>query len=79
MIATARDHKTSQTVSGVYLKAGHWAASTVHAFRHWTGETTLKTWCGIEANLADGARHTTEIINCVQCGQASLIGMRADT
>ena len=73
MIATARDKKTSAQTSGVMLKPGHWASAPIHSFRSWTGETELQTWCGLKANMADGARLTTEIVSCVQCAQASLV------
>lgn len=70
-----RDQKTSSETSGVWIKPGHWASVTVHAFWRWTGETALLTWCGLEANMADGARLTTDTITCVQCAQASLRGV----
>ncbi|MCC7369676.1 MAG: hypothetical protein IT306_14700 [Chloroflexi bacterium] len=76
MSAYERDQKTSRTVSGVWVKAGHWASSTVHAFRRWTGETELVTWCGISVNLADGGAHTRDHITCLQCPQASLQAFR---
>lgn len=76
MIATERDQKTSQQTSGVMLKPGHWASAPIHSFQRWTGETELLTWCGLTANTADQARLTREIINCVQCGQASLTAVR---
>lgn len=76
MTTSARDHKTSATASGVRVKAGHWASSTVHAFWRWTGETTLSTWCGIEVNLADGGAHTRDHITCLQCPQASMQAFR---
>lgn len=72
MTATARDRKTARERAGVRVKADHWASSTVHAFHRWTGETTLLTWCGIEVNLADGGAFTPDLINCLQCPQASL-------
>jgi hypothetical protein len=77
MIATARDHKTSQQTSGVILKPGHWSSAPIHSFHHWTGETEVVTYCGLAANMADGARLTREIVNCVQCGQASLLAIRS--
>lgn len=76
MTATARDRKTSSTVSGVRVKADHWASSTVHAFHRWTGEAALLTWCGIEVNLADGGAHTRDLITCLGCAQASLKAIR---
>ena len=71
-----RDHATSGATSGVWLKPGHWASVTVHAFHRWTGETSFVTWCGLEANTADGARLTRETITCVQCAEASLRAFR---
>lgn len=76
MIATERDQKTSQQTSGVMLKPGHQMSRWIHSFKHWTGETELVTWCGLTANTADQAHLTREIINCVQCGQASLMAIR---
>ncbi len=64
-------------MSGVRVKADHWASTTVHAFHHWTGETSILTWCGIEVNLADGGAHTRDLITCVQCPQASLQAFRS--
>ncbi len=71
-----RDHATSGATSGVWLKPGHWASVTVHAFHRWTGETSFVTWCGLEANTADGARLTRDTITCVQCAEASLRAVR---
>lgn len=73
-----RDQATSRRVSGVLVKAGHWASSTVHAFRHWTGETELETetWCGLSVNLADGGAHTRDHVTCLQCPQASIQAFR---
>lgn len=77
MIATERDQKTSRQTSGVMLKPGHWSSAPIHSFKAWTGETECVTWCDLTANMADGARLTREIINCVQCAQASLNAVRA--
>ena len=76
MSAYERDMATSRKVSGVRVKAGHWASNTVHAFRRWTGETELETWCGIAVNLADGGAHTRDHITCLQCPQGSLKAFR---
>lgn len=76
MSAYERDMATSRKVSGVRVKAGHWASRTVHAFCRWTGETELETWCGIAVNLADGGAHTRDHITCVQCPQASIQALR---
>lgn len=76
MNAYERNLKTSRTVSGVLVKAGHWASATVHAFRRWTGETELETWCGLSVNLADGGAHTRDHVTCLQCPQASIQAFR---
>lgn len=76
MSAYERDMATSRKVSGVRVKAGHWASSTVHAFRRWTGETELETWCGLSVNLADGGAHTRDCVTCLQCPQASIKAFR---
>ena len=65
--AYRRDQRTSESTSGAWLKPGHWASVTVHAFHRWTGETSFVTWCGIAANTADGARLTTDTITCLTC------------
>lgn len=71
-----RDRQTSRTTSGVRINPGHWASISVHAFHRWTGETTLVTWCGIEVELGDGGRLTTDIITCVQCPVGSMQAFR---
>ena len=71
-----RDWSTARTIAGVRLNPTHWAGVTVHAFHVWTGEHVLLTWCGIEANLEDGARQTTDLISCLSCGQASWEALR---
>lgn len=75
MIATERDQKTSATKSGVRVPP-IWPGARVHAFYCWTGETTLITWCNLEANLADGAEQTTAFVNCRDCARASLNAVR---
>lgn len=72
-----RDRATQRTVVGVRLNPTHWASVTVHAFRQWTGAATLQTWCGITADLEDGARQTTDLISCTQCSQASWKALRS--
>jgi hypothetical protein len=74
---TARDAATAAAVAGVYLNPTHGGSRTVHAFRTWTGERTLETWCAIAAGLADGAHQTTDVISCVQCAEASYQDMLA--
>lgn len=71
-----RNKQTARTAAGVRLNPDHWASRTVHAFREWTGESTLTTWCGIDVDLAAGGRHTTDLIGCVQCSQASYDALR---
>lgn len=66
-----RDVQTRRTVGGVRLNPEHWASVTVHAHRTWTSQHTIETWCGIEADMEAGARQTTDLISCLQCGQAS--------
>lgn len=74
--ATDRDRETVRRACGVRVKPGHWANASVHSFLRWTGESSLLTWCGIEANTADGARLTTDLISCLQCAQNSLTATR---
>ena len=71
MSTYARDHETTRTVGGVRTATGHWSAKTVHAFHRWTGDTTLETHCGLTVDLAEGGAQTTDMISCLQCGQAS--------
>ena len=67
-----RDHETAKVSSGVRVNPTHWASISVHAFHRSTGEKTLVTWCGIEVDLSAGGAHTTDIITCLACGEASL-------
>lgn len=76
--ATDRDRHVVKTTGGVYLLPGHWASVSVHSFHHWTGETTLVTWCGIEMDQEAGARLTPDLITCLSCGQASWKALRGD-
>lgn len=69
--AERRDHQTAKTTAGVRVVPGHWGSVSVHAFRTWTGEATLTTWCGLEVDLSAGGAHTTDLISCLQCSQAS--------
>jgi hypothetical protein len=71
-----RDREVVRTTGGVYVPPGHWAASSVHSFHRWTGQTTLVTWCGIDVDLEDGARLTSDLITCLACGQASWQALR---
>lgn len=72
MTAYRRDHETAKKAGGVRLNAEHWASVTVHAFWRWTGENIMLTWCGIEANVDDDARLTTDTITCLACPMASM-------
>lgn len=74
--ATERDHATSRKASGVRTPTGDADSHQVHAFRHWLDQTFLETWCGIEVNLADGGAHTTDLITCRACAQASYRAVR---
>lgn len=71
------DRQVVRTSGGVYVNPGHWAARLVHAFRHWTGQTTLLVWCGITVDLEEGARLTGDTISCQQCSQASWVALRS--
>jgi hypothetical protein len=70
-----RDRQTSRIYSGVRVPP-IWPGARVHAFHHWTGETTLLTWCGVEGDTEDGAETTTAFVNCSQCAVASLVYLR---
>jgi hypothetical protein len=69
--AERRDKDTASKIAGVYVSPLHWAARQVHAFRTWTGERTLVTWCGLAVDLSAEARQTADLISCLSCGQAS--------
>lgn len=60
-----------QTVCGVRLNPAHGAGTTVHAFKAFTGDTTLETQCGVAADFEDGARQTTDLISCLGCAESS--------
>lgn len=76
--AYARDQETRRKAAGVRVNPTHWASASVHAHRTWTGQTTMQTWCGIDVNLEDGARQTTELISCLGCGQGSWLAFRVE-
>lgn len=78
MTTYTRSRETARKMAGVMVAPGHWAAPTVHAFHQWTDEKTLATWCGVEVDLSVGGAHTTDLITCVQCPQASLAAFRGD-
>lgn len=67
----ARDKETARTVAGVYVNPLHPLSKLVHAFRTWTGDRTLETWCEVSVNLTEGGAQTTDRINCQQCSEAS--------
>lgn len=77
LTAYHRDRETQRKVGAVRVNPQHWASINVHAFRTWTGEHSLSTWCGIEIDLADGARQTTDTITCSGCAEASWQAYRA--
>lgn len=66
-----RDTETARTVAGVRLPPAHILSKSVHAFKTWTDERTLQTWCDIPVSLAEGGLQTQETITCLACGQAS--------
>lgn len=70
--------ETARKIAGVRTNPEHWANAMVHAFRIWTGESTLLTWCGIEVDLTDKGRQTTDLISCLQCGQGSWRAFRGE-
>lgn len=71
-----RSCETASKIAGVRTNPQHWASAVVHSFREWTGEHTLATWCGLDVDLKDGARQTTDLINCLSCGQGSWTAWR---
>ena len=66
-----RDNETVRASCGVRIAPGHGASASVHAFRTWTGEATLATWCGLDVDLGDQSRLTKDLVSCRQCAQAS--------
>ena len=70
------DRVTARTTAGVRIAPGHWASRMVHAFRRWAGPGVAVTWCELEARTADGARLTTDTINCQGCSEASWLAIR---
>ncbi len=72
----ARDIQTRRTVGGVRLSPQHILSKSVHAFRMWTDDRALVTWCGIPVDLADGGVQTTELISCQGCPEASWKALR---
>jgi hypothetical protein len=71
MSAYVRDRETARTAAGVRLSPQHILSKSVHAFKTFTGDSTLQTWCDIPADLKDGASQTRETITCQACAQAS--------
>lgn len=79
MTAATLDKRNRETVRGacgVRVNPEHWASVNVHAFRRWTGDSTVMTWCGLTADSSDGARLTTDLISCSACAQASIKAFR---
>ena len=72
----ARDRETVRKACGVRVNPEHWASAMVHAFRTWTGEHELETWCGLAVDLSDGGTLTSDLITCLQCPSASLQAFR---
>lgn len=66
-----RDHEAVRTSGGVYVNPTHWASRSVHAFRRWTGPTTVVVWCGLTVDLSQAARLTSDLISCLQCSESS--------
>jgi hypothetical protein len=64
-------------MAGVRVRPGHWASFTVHAFRRWTGEQVLVTWCDLTVDLREGGALTTNTISCQGCAEASWQAVRA--
>lgn len=69
------DRVTARTTAGVRVAPGHWASRLVHAFRRWTGPTSLLTWCDLEVSVESGAL-TTDTATCQQCSEASWQSIR---
>lgn len=74
-----RDHQTARTRAGVRVNPTHWSSVTVHAFWRWTSDAVLLTWCGIEVDLREGGAHTTDLISCLGCGEASWRHLRGES
>lgn len=72
-----RNRETKNGACGVRIPPV-WPHGRVHAFRCWTGEKTLVTWCGEVADLQDGAEQTRALITCRPCGDASLSACRTE-
>lgn len=72
----SRSRETARKAGGLRLPPTHTLSASVHAFRRWTGEDTLATWCGIETGVEAGARLTTDLITCLGCPEASLGALR---
>jgi hypothetical protein len=70
-----RNRETRRGAGGVRVEP-LWPHARVHAFQRYTSDTTLLTWCGIVADLQDGAETTTRLINCSDCARASLEAVR---
>lgn len=71
-----RDVETRRRAAGVRTDPTHWASAVVHAHHKWLTESTLLTWCGIEVDVAEKGRQTTDTISCLQCGESSWKALR---
>jgi hypothetical protein len=74
--AYQRDRETARSACGVRLSPNHVLSRSVHAFRTWTGERALETWCGIPVDLTAGGARTSETITCQACPQASWLAFK---
>lgn len=70
-VTYTRDRQTARDVCGVRLPPTHMLSKSVHAFKTWSGERTLLTWCEIPVDLRAGGLQTMETITCSGCGQNS--------
>jgi hypothetical protein len=73
-----RDHETARAVAGVRTNPEHWASAVVHAFRCWKSDSVLQTWCDLEVDVSQRGRQTTDLIDCLQCGQGSWRGFQGE-
>jgi hypothetical protein len=76
MIDHARDAATVRSACGVRLSPDHILSKSVHSFRQWIGDSEASVWCGIECDVSQGARLTTETITCLSCSEASWLAFK---
>jgi hypothetical protein len=72
-----RDRQTARDVCGVRLPLSHALSKSVHAHRTWLSDSVALTWCGIEADMSDGASQTTDLISCLSCSEGSWKAFRS--